>query len=380
MGSMLERIDAAIRAATDAESRAEWLARKGCYWARVGDSATAAKIVAELRESGVFTEYPRVAIRGMLVEGLSTFFGVLDPVGRDRVLRAQALALAGPFPDLVDLTTAWLAHFDFNANDFGSCSRRLQLALGREGPLDEEAALRATLVFADLCMYAGRPLRAREAYESARRASVEQGDQASMAAMFYNKAALSLSWVRTSSAAGIGPGPVEAFQFLQDEIRSATAYHVGAGQASLTQLLMWMRARAKLQARDFGEAATLYREVLENGLAQNLAHDDAAVKAEYAECLLELGSVDGALAVLEPVIGTGLSRMAADDALLLADFVDRFRARISDSEVLRRLDVAAYRQAYLDELSFVQNCADAVDRVVEAKGLLKLQPTRSRKT
>jgi hypothetical protein len=368
--SMFDRINQSIQKEPDPLRRSEWLAKLGCYLARVGDLEAATSALQELRSSGAFLADGRVAVRGMLLEGLIGFYGSLDPRSSDRVLRANALAKAGDAQDLDDLTNAWLAHFDFNANAFARCGERLASVMHRRTAFEDESALRAWLVFADMNLLCGRVARAKEFYERARRAAVAQGDQASMAAMFYNKAALSLSLVRADAASGAGLGGTGALHFLQSEIASAASYHRGAGQTSLGQLLDWMGARAKLEAKDYSGAVDAYRDLMATETVQNTSADGSLVCAEFAEALLQSGAVEEAIAVAARLLDVTPDPSSFDDSLLVDDFKARFNAALGQRSPFsgQCVDIGLARQQYIQQVERVRGVADAVEARLASTG------------
>lgn len=370
MDSYIDRLLADMARETDEGRRSEMAARLGCYCARAGEADKAKELLGALRSSGAFIGSARVAIRGMLLESLIAFFGDLDPGGLDRAVRANALASAGDFADLVGLTSAWLAHFYFNADELSRCTAHLTRVLERRQH-DPEAQLRGILVFADLNMYCGRLARARSLYEEARQIAVNLRDQASIAAMLYNKAALAMNWSRVSKVSGLEDDIGGAMEFLYSEIDSAKAYHTGARQTSLAQLLDWMLARRELDRGRLASAAEMYRRLIESGNAHSTTSATLAVRIEYAECMIGLGDTGEVIRAVASLNCAHIGRMSFDDELLLEMLKCKANEALDHESPFanRAISRSSAQQKFKLALERVRGAADAVEAALAAQSL-----------
>lgn len=215
-------------------------------------------------------------------------------------------------------------------------------------------------------MYCGRLNRARQLYEKARLLAVDLRDQASIAAMLYNKTALAMNWLRVSKAAALEEDVGGAMTFLYSEIDSAKSYHLGAQQTSLSQLLGWMLARRELDAGQLSVAASMYKELVEAGLSHNMTSATLAVKVEYTECLLDLGDKVEAAKMIATFWGYGTERFAFDDELLFQLMKHKANEVLGiESPFAGEIaDPTLARQRFCDALERIRGMADDVDAAV----------------
>jgi hypothetical protein len=147
------RLTARIAEATDESLRGIYLAELACYYARVGDFDRAESHRVELRSVFGDGRDLRVSVLIMTLEALLLYFRELSPAARDRLLRARLLCAAGKEHRLLALTSAWLAHIDFNLDRFDEMSESIALGIESLDADDGAAECRLALVLGDAFMY-----------------------------------------------------------------------------------------------------------------------------------------------------------------------------------------------------------------------------------
>lgn len=326
---LLDRIDRELAQCADPLRRGELLADRAGYLARLGEMAAAKVAIDELRTQFSGGAHARVWTWIQIAEALVLFFDNVDSRSRDRLLRANALAIGGGFADLASIASAWLAHVEFNASAFPAMASAIRQAIDRGAAAIPAAKLRVLVVLADANLHAGRIEVSQRFYEAARRLSVELGDEVAIAAILYNRAALTLNLVRLAGV-GVNIGDSTAAKYLSLHISSAYNFHTAAGHKSLPHLLEVATARLLISEGRFGDAVKLLGPLLDQS-PQSIGGVDAAVlNLEYALCLVEVGERDGALSRLQSLPLRELDHLASDEKLIYFALHQALEERLGD--------------------------------------------------
>lgn len=243
---------AEIAAIAEPERRAILSAELACYLARVGEFEEAELIKSELRKAYGHGSSPSVSIMIMCLEALLIYYKELGVGARDRMLRANLLSRAFRQDRLSALTSAWMAHIDFNQNRIEAMSEDLGQCFQTITPDNEAAFCRVSLVLGDAFLFVGNVKASRIWYEKARQHAVSLGDQAAVGAVTYNKAALRVSLARFQHLSE--PVPPDELSMLGAEVQSAINYQAIAEIKSLNHLLDTARVGV-LMLREMYEAA-----------------------------------------------------------------------------------------------------------------------------
>jgi len=182
-------------------------------------------------------------------------------------------------------------------------------------------------------------------YEYARRQAVDLGDEASLAAVIYNRAALTLDQLRVGVALGLVDG--EAVKFLELEVASARNFHVASGHKALTHLIDAATARLLLSNCDYAAAASLFSGLSRSARPVGFRSDLSLIRLEGAICLCEIGATDTALAELNAIDQDIVNQMAMDDALVFSDLYLRLGAKFLEEKNLKIF--SALREKYKSE-------------------------------
>ena len=123
MSKLLKSLEDRIAVESSEYVRAELRAKRAACLARIGDFDEARKEIASIRETFGDGRSGRVTVLVMIAEGLVLHFESLSGLAIDRVMRALMLAQAGRDQELIALTSAWKAYFDFERSDFETAAR-----------------------------------------------------------------------------------------------------------------------------------------------------------------------------------------------------------------------------------------------------------------
>ena len=284
---LVTRLEAQLRVAADPIELGVLSAQLGCYEARIGEFDRAESRRLELRKQFGDGHSARVSILIMCLEGLLLYFKDLNTGARDRLLRANLLSTACHQNSLIALTSAWLAHIDFNQGRFGSMATAIAKCFEAIEADDGSAACRVSLVLGDSFSFVGQMAQSRAWYEQARLVASRIGDQAAVGALTYNRAALHVAAARvrrlTSSL------ETSEVNYIDAEVRSAINYQYVARLASLDHLLIAARVGVFILQEKYLDAALAITEVLDSAEVPAASAELALLHADKAHCLARLG-------------------------------------------------------------------------------------------
>ena len=325
MKSPLERrLIAALDAATSPDQRALLLAELGGYWARAGEADRAEKARITLRNE--FGDYrnPRVSVLTIVLEALQAYYGELSPYARDRMLRASLLSKGFRDPGLIALTSAWMAHIEFNHARFDSMVLELTCANQALQDLSLDrgfAPCRIALTLGDANLIAGLPSVAQSWYDIARREANAIGDHAAIGAMTYNRAALRVARARFDDLAAVDSGIDRSL--LRVDVDSAINYQTAAQLKSLEHLLTTARASLFILQGRFDEAASVIPQLLKAEEVPNPSVQRLLLEADLALAFAKLQRFEEARKYVESCAKTyaDVISIPDDDQCLIASSV-----------------------------------------------------------
>jgi tetratricopeptide (TPR) repeat protein len=290
---LLTRLDKQLAYTREPVAWARVQVERALYYARQGERAVAATIIGEVRSR--FDARPDAEITAWisLAEAVNRFYAKPGPEGMDRLRRAQALARAIHHEELVPLCAAWLAHFEFNANQMPTMLAHAREVLATAKPEHHAAWARISLVLADAYHFAGRFDLAKGWYAKVREHALVQGDDAMTSAMLHNVAAIRTNNARIADAFGLDLNVDVRRAELEAE--STTNYDFGIGTTSLKTLVPLVRAQLFTIQKRFSDALALFNDVLDNKHEEDLERRDACHHADRAWCLAANGDIQTAL-------------------------------------------------------------------------------------
>lgn len=290
---LLQRFNAEIGSARSLLEADCLRAQRAAYRARIGEFERADADLATLHAR--YDGKPRAAISAWihLAEGLRSHYTDLGHAARDKIQRAHALSTAAGLTSIQALCAAWLAHLAYLRMDAAAIARHVAQALALATPEDHAAQSRAHLVVAQALDEAGRVDLAKPWYERAHLHATTEGDDATVSAMMWNRAALRLATLRQVSCSG---GDATA---LREQVRlhidSTDRFDSWRKVQSLQSLQRILRAQYLAETGAHAQALALFDAHLDEALSQGLGGIASVLMADRAWCRLQLGDRDAAL-------------------------------------------------------------------------------------
>jgi tetratricopeptide (TPR) repeat protein len=289
---LLARLDAALAKTRHPVDHACLRAERAGFLARLGHFDEARAVIASLH--GQFDHHPNPAVSAWLsmAEGWMLHFGSMSGGARDKLKRAQALSTAAGLTQLQALSSAWLAHMDYVANDMEDMVRNVSLALKLASADNHSARARASMVVALAYDFAGRTDRAQPWYIRVRDHATTDGDETTLSALNYN---ISSHRVHHAMQAAIFGG--DAIEQARQALVSTEAtgnFDAWVGTVALDALLPMHRACIASIQGQYGEALALYEKHLDDARKQGLGRLASNYLADMAWCRWHLGDVAGA--------------------------------------------------------------------------------------
>ncbi|MBX3637950.1 MAG: hypothetical protein KF683_21475 [Rubrivivax sp.] len=369
MSLLLSRLEAQLAEAAHVEERAVIAARMAGYLARVGRFDEASSLVAALREQFADGQCARASAWLMWAEGVLHYYSDLSPRALDRVARSQLLALALRDSDLAALSSAWKAHIEFETSRFSAMAGSLKLALIHVSPANYSALTRLCMVVADALFLTGDNANAQRWFMRGRDSALSEGDQASIEALVYNRAAFRLAWLRAQRC--LRDVSREETAALRHEVESAKNLQELTQVRALSEMVKLCDARATILDGKYEEAVAKLSAV--QGLAGSFAgynFSEAFLTLEIAYCQSRLGAVEAAKSISNEVQGDTFGELDTDERLVAA-WMRKEMATMN--ECLGSLQIAD-EQLAIASRAYSAWVASIEESINDVRGL---EPTRS---
>ena len=251
----------------------------------------------------------------MCLEGLLLYFRELNEGARDRMARAHLLSSAVKDRPLTALTSSWLAHINFNENKFVEAISFIRLCLESLDRTNLAAACRVSLVIGDIFNYVQDRKSSLIWYSAARNFALEYGDQASIGALTYNRAALNVFSLRIQAVGGsVNP---ELLDFAESEVNSAINYQAIAELQSLDHLLRGARCGLLMLRESYAEAKKEIIALLSSGQVPVGYYHRMIFQADLVRCYAETGEIHLAEREAELISPTQISKLSLDDQIVV---------------------------------------------------------------
>jgi tetratricopeptide (TPR) repeat protein len=314
MSKYLDALEAQLATEADEYVRAELLARKAAYLARVGRFNDARDIIGNIRAAFGDGRSGRVTILLMIAEGLVARFESLGTQANDRINRAQLLAQAGRDPELIALTSAWKGYLEFERSDFEPSARSLRLALSTGGPTDHAAQARVSSVLVMAFSIAGDDAAVKKHFALGREHALAAGDQATVDALLHNKAIFGAAYLRASNC-------VEAVSHANiehsiAEIKSARNLQQLAGVSAFGFFADLAEARLLIVDNRFTKALERIDSVRGCSPLPRAHVTEASALLERVYCLAKVGRVQEAIEDFAVLRGERFDGIDPDDRMV----------------------------------------------------------------
>jgi len=316
MSQLLARLDQELKTASTDIGRAEILARKGSYLARVGKFSETREIIAKLRDHFGDGRSGHVTAWIMLTEGLLHLFENLSPLALDRVARAQILGLAMKDASVVAIASAWKAHIEFEISDFESMLKSLKVATAHATDDDHDANARLAMVLSDSFLVCGQKRSAQAWFMRSREHALKDGDQASIEALLYNRAAFSLARIRAERC--FSDVDADRLSLLRMEIASAKNLQTLTRIAALTNFIHLCEARLLILEERYSLAIDALTNIRNAQPFADYNFNQSFVDLEVSFCLQCLGRHTEVQSIYNSIDWSTFERLDVDEQLVAA--------------------------------------------------------------
>lgn len=316
MSQLLSRLDQELKVASTNVERAEILARKGSYLARVGQFAETREIIATLRQQFGDGRSGHVTAWIMLTEGLLRLFENLSPLALDRVARSQILGLAMNDASVIAISSAWKAHIEFETSDFESMIKSLEIAIAHATDNDHDANARLAMVLSDSFLLCGETRSAQAWFMRSREHALKDGDQASIEALVYNRAAFSLARLRAERC--FTAIDSKRLSLLRMEIASAKNLQNLTRVAALTNFIHLCEARLLILEEKYSLAIDALANIRNAQPFADYNFSQSFVDLEMSFCLQRLGRHTEARSIYISIDWSSFDRLDVDEQLVAA--------------------------------------------------------------
>jgi hypothetical protein len=316
VSQLLARLERSLDRSVDPLERAEISAQIAGNLARLGRFAEARKVVGAVREQFGQGQSGRVTVWLMLAEGLIHHFESLSPAALERVRAAQVLGLAMGYSTIVALASAWKAHIEFEHSDFESMASSVDLARKNIGADEHDAQARLAIVLSNAFMITGDRDQAQLWFKHGHQHAVINGDQASIDALVYNRAAFLLARFRTLNCKA--PISMEELVSVRMEIASAKNLQNLIRLAALQSHVHLLDARLQILESKFESAISALQVV--RGATPFAPHnfDQKFIELEVCFCQLMLGQQRAALLHLPSLSEDEFADLDIDERVVAA--------------------------------------------------------------
>jgi hypothetical protein len=314
MSQLLQRLERELRNEQHgATRRAELSAQRAGYLARVGCFEEARQAVAELRKIYGDGHSGPITVWIMLAETMILFYENLHPGALDRVKRAQFLSELMQNKALLGLTSAWKAGIEFEVSRFDDMFSSLSVAKANALTTDHATGARFSMVLFNLFMHCGEFEQAQVWFMRCREHALAEGDQASIEALLYNRAALRMGWLRVQSC--FKQPDDTALAHTRSEIASSRNYHDMTQVRGLSDVLALCEARMLVLAAKFDQAIPALQAIRVSKQLAPYNFSTKLIDLEIAYCQLSLNQPAAALQTFVSVVDLDLRTLDEDERL-----------------------------------------------------------------
>ena len=324
MSKLIHRIEQLLINESDPQRRAELEAKRASYLARVGRFRDAEDAIATIRKVFGDGRSGRVTVLVMIAEALVMYYQKLAPGAADRVARAQLLGQAMKDSELIALASAWRGFFEFEASKFESAFRSILLATEYASEEDHSTWTRCAIVISLGFALCGQSAESNSWFLEGRDHALKDGDQASIDALQYNKAAFGVAWLCAQRCKGlVDPAATKHARMELNSARNlqglvqvdAHSSYVDLSDARLC--ILEGRHETALRTLDVVAAAGPFPTGHFNG---------SLLALEIAYCRASLHLVEPALEAFAKFEPSSITALDVDDRLLAAWIVNELSA------------------------------------------------------
>lgn len=292
MSQLLKRLEVKLNESKDPIAIGELKVRKACYLARTGYFDESKRLIAELRLDFGSGQHARISTWIMLAEGLVEFFTCPGYAAKDRIARSELIAVAVGDAELAAIACAWKALVEFEFSNFDAMALSMRRAFDFATPENHEAQSRIAIILSDCFYLCGDRESGQFWFMTSREHALRDGDQATIDALLYSKAAFSTASLRAQRC--FGSLDRDQVELVRLEVASSFNFQQLAEILSVNHLIMLSRARILLLLEDFKSAYSALSDIRGRGPFASYNFDLAIIDLEMAYCLFKQGlAVEG---------------------------------------------------------------------------------------
>jgi len=325
MSQYLVRTDRAIHAESDPFRTAELRALRALYLVRASRFQEAQEEIDDIRREFGNGQSGRVTCFLMIAEGVKQHYQSFGAAATDRLSRSLILGQAMRDTEVVALAAAWKGFLDFEYSRFESMSRTLALSGDSWGPDDHTARTRVYLVLMISALVLGELEAAQRYFKCAHYYAVLDGDQASIEALLFDRAAFGLSRQRLEWARG--QEDAERLKRIKLELESARNLNQMININILVDHVPLNLARSDLMLGDFAKAASELETFIGIRSFPSSHLNDSALRTELAFCQMMAGDLQRAQGFATLIDVDELSTLDPDERLVLSKMLLALQSR-----------------------------------------------------
>ena len=314
MSQQLKRLEARCQATTDPAYVVELSARIAIILARLGRFQDANTAVKVLRKDHGDWRSGRLHVWIMLSEAVIDWYENLSYKALDRVTRVQVLSEAMGYHEMFAIASAWRAHIQFESSDFNGMYKSINSVFENTTVENADANVRVAIVLSSAFALCGDLTNAHEWFVRGRAYALSEGDQASVEALQYNRAVLSLTCIRAESCTSAISQ--DRLRSVRTEIDSSRNLHLMTRISALANHLRLAEARLLILESQFVNAACLLGAVRNEGPFASYHFSQDAIDLDITYCKFRLGAVEDAYDLFSTINLSSLEHLDVDDKLM----------------------------------------------------------------
>jgi tetratricopeptide (TPR) repeat protein len=362
-----ERLDIASAQAVDPTRKARVDAERAYHYARVGDFSSAREILGAIRKLPENIRTPSIGVWAILCDGIVEFFEDLSPSAQDRFRRAYSLSRSIGDVDLQALSSAWLAHAEFERRNYAAMMSAATDCISIFPRGHSSAHSRIYMVLANVNLYCANIEAANKYYDCARDIAVRDGDRATLGAIVYNKSVLMLNNLRLRQFFDAKSTP--DLGLVSVSIETATSFQSITQNRSLEELPVMGEARLAMLKGEYQSAADTISSLRSSANPHRAGAKIPLLDVEYAVCLAKSGELRLAMEVCGQIDVSRYIELDTDDRIVflaqiveLMGLIDFVPSEINPPELLQ-LAVAEFSE----EVDGLRKSIEQINRSISAK-------------
>lgn len=354
----LRSLESTLAGPLDEELRAELTARKAFHYARLGKSSQVSELAAEVRQSQqkASSTSGRAICWINLAEGIVRHYEGDVDAARSKFQRARAVAESLASRDICAVASAWLAFSYYLSEQLGPMLESGIAAIKKTDAANYSAISRQSLTIALCRHYIGEPVLARDWYTKTRLAALNDGDEATIAALIHSMAWMRVSTMRSRSDRAL-EGMVAESDLLIVKAESVQSYEELVEAKSLPNLTPLLQAQELLVESHFEAALALLDEYAVELRSQGFQRLEIGLQADRAYCLAKLGRAADATRIAQQVCDSKNDTLHSDDLFIFHSTLQKTFHQLSSATECRKHEGEA---------------AAAFEKMVRFKGQMKM--------